>query len=174
MTPSLPHRIGLEDRKQESTYEMGQIVLELLHVWPPVGLWVSQGFRFHLPSLAFTYFLLTKAPLEPNAPISLRVTAALTILQKIRGNVGHRSSTLVPTKCTRSDSDDLGRVLSCWTRHDSPQRFRSLRQQCHGTLPDSFPWTSRSLMVRSLCSQPFCRTILARQSGQHSGHLLFG
>lgn len=27
---------------------MGQVVLELLHVWPPVGLWVSHGFRLHL------------------------------------------------------------------------------------------------------------------------------
>ena len=34
---------------QEDAHEMGQIVLEFLHGWPLVGLWVSPGFRLHLP-----------------------------------------------------------------------------------------------------------------------------
>lgn len=32
---------------QEDAYEMGQVVLEFLHVWPLAGLRVSQGFRLH-------------------------------------------------------------------------------------------------------------------------------
>ena len=46
--PPANHRVSLEDRMQEDAYEMGQIVLEFLHVWSLVGLWVSHKFRLRL------------------------------------------------------------------------------------------------------------------------------
>ena len=38
---------------QEDAYEIGQIVLQFLHVWPLAGLWVSQKFVTSLASCSF-------------------------------------------------------------------------------------------------------------------------
>ena len=99
---------------QEDAYEMGQVVLEFLHVWPLAGLWVSQGLRLH-------GHLARKSTVAARSDdyFILHMTALLTMHQ-LRSNVGHRSGTLVPAKCTRSYSDNLGLVLSRWAHHDSP------------------------------------------------------
>ena len=60
---------------QEDTYEMGQTVLELLHGWPLVGLWVSQRTSL-APDL--------QSILQSNVPISLYLTAVLTIATAAR------------------------------------------------------------------------------------------
>lgn len=54
--PPANHRVSLEDRMQEDAYEMGQIVLEFLHVWSLAGLWVSHKFQLRLHLARSTTF----------------------------------------------------------------------------------------------------------------------
>ena len=69
--PSADHRIGLQDRMQKDAYEMGQIVLELLHGWSLVGFWVRR--------ISTSLAPYSQSILQSNAPISLYLTAVLTI-----------------------------------------------------------------------------------------------
>ena len=67
------HRIGFEGRMQKDAYEMGQVVLELLHVWSLTGLWVSQPGWLHLH---FTRCIAFGAPWSFNGCINALLTIA--------------------------------------------------------------------------------------------------